>query len=117
VLIAGTNDHLVLTRARTLEYQPEPHQIFFRPSVDVFFESVAAHWPQAGTAVVLTGMGRDGAAGLLALRRKGWHTIAQDEATSIVWSMPKAAIDAGAAREVLPIGRIAAAVIGQCMAG
>jgi two-component system response regulator WspF len=112
VLIAGTNDHLVLTAARVLEYREEPKQIFFRPSVDVFFESVAAHWPQPGTAVVLTGMGRDGAAGLLALREKGWHTIAQDEATSVVWSMPKAAIEAGAAAEVLPINRIPAAVMG-----
>ncbi len=115
VLIAGTNDHLVLTPARTLDYRPEPRQIFFRPSVDVFFESVAASWPQPGTAVVLTGMGRDGASGLLALRHKGWHTIAQDEATSIVWSMPKAAIEAGAVSEVLAIDRIPAAIIGQFM--
>jgi len=117
ILIAGTNDHLVLTPQRTLEYRVEPKQIFFRPSVDVFFESVAAHWPQPGTAVVLTGMGRDGALGLLTLRQKGWHTIAQDEATSVVWSMPKAAIEAGAAAEVLPIGRIPAAVIDHAMRG
>lgn len=113
VLIAGTNDHLVLTPARTLDYRVEPQKIFFRPSVDVFFESVAAHWPQRGTAVILTGMGRDGAAGLLTLRQKGWHTIAQDEATSVVWSMPKAAIESGAACEVLPIDRIPAAVMMQ----
>ena len=111
VLIAGTNDHLVLTSARTLEYRDEPKHVFFRPSVDVFFETVAAHWPQPGTAVVLTGMGRDGAAGLLTLRQKGWHTIAQDEATSVVWSMPKAAIEAGAACDILPIDRIPAAVM------
>ncbi len=111
VLIAGTNDHLVLTAGRTLDYRVEPQKIFFRPSVDIFFESVAAHWPQQGTAVLLTGMGRDGAAGLLALREKGWHTIAQDESTSVVWSMPKAAIEAGAACEVLPIGRIPAALM------
>jgi len=113
VLIAGTNDHLVLTSARTLDYRVEPQKIFFRPSVDVFFETVAQHWPQPGTAVVLTGMGRDGAAGLLALRKKGWHTIAQDEATSVVWSMPKAAIEAGAASEVLPIHRIPSALMSR----
>ncbi len=113
VLIAGTNDHLVLTAARTLEYREEPKQIFFRPSVDVFFESVAAHWPQLGTAMVLTGMGRDGASGLLALRQKGWHTIVQDEASSVVWSMPKACIEAGAAAEVLGIARIPAAIMGM----
>ena len=107
VLVAGTNDHLVLSKARTLEYREEPREVFFRPSVDVFFESVAEHWPTAGAAVLLTGMGRDGARGLLKLRGRGWHTIAQDEATSVVWSMPKAAVDAGAACEVLPIDRMA----------
>jgi two-component system response regulator WspF len=106
VLLAGTNDHLVMTKSRTLEYRQEPRDVFFRPSVDVFFESVAEHWPQAGTAVVLTGMGRDGAKGLMKLRSRGWHTIAQDEATSVVFSMPKAAIDAGAACEVLRIDQM-----------
>lgn len=103
VLLAGTNDHLVLTKSRTLEYRQEPRDVFFRPSVDVFFDSVAEHWPQRGTAALLTGMGRDGAKGLLKLRSRGWHTIAQDEASSVVFSMPKAAIDAGAACEVLGI--------------
>jgi len=106
VLLAGTNDHLVLTKSRTLEYRQEPRDVFFRPSVDVFFESVAEHWPQTGTAVVLTGMGRDGARGLMKLRSRGWHTIAQDEASCIVFSMPKASIDAGAACEVLGIDQM-----------
>lgn len=110
VLVAGTNDHLVLSKSRTLEYREEPREIFFRPSVDVFFESVADHWPQAGAAVLLTGMGRDGARGLLKLRGRGWHTLAQDEATSVVWSMPKAAIEAGAACEVLPVDRMSRVV-------
>jgi len=96
----------VLTAGGGLEYRAEPREIFFRPSVDVFFESVAAHAPKTGVAVVLTGMGRDGARGLAALRTKGWHTIAQDEATSVVWSMPKAAIEAGGVTEVLPVGRM-----------
>jgi two-component system response regulator WspF len=103
VLLAGTNDHLVLTKSRTLEYRQEPRDVFFRPSVDVFFDSVAEHWPQRGAAALLTGMGRDGAKGLLKLRSRGWHTIAQDEASSVVYSMPKAAIEAGAACEVLGI--------------
>ncbi len=106
VLLAGTNDHLVLSKARTLEYREEPREVFFRPSVDVFFESVADHWPQTGAALLLTGMGKDGARGLHKLRSRGWHTIAQNEATSVVWSMPKAAIDAGAACEVLPIDQM-----------
>ena len=103
VLLAGTNDHLLLSKSRTLEYREEPRDVFFRPSVDVFFDSVADHWPQTGAALLLTGMGKDGAKGLLKLRTRGWHTIAQDEATSVVWSMPKAAIDLGAACEVLAI--------------
>ncbi|MFM8415314.1 MAG: chemotaxis-specific protein-glutamate methyltransferase CheB [Planctomycetota bacterium] len=110
VLLAGTNDHLVMTAAGALEYRAEPKEVFFRPSVDVFFESVAAHAARPGVAVVLTGMGRDGARGLAALRRKGWHTIAQDEATSVVWSMPRAAAEAGAAVEVLPVGRMPGAI-------
>jgi two-component system response regulator WspF len=110
VLVAGTNDHIRLSRRRTLEYVVEPRDVYFRPSVDVFFESVAEHWPQTGVAVVLTGMGRDGARGLGRLRARGWHTLAQDQATSIVWSMPKAAIDAGAAVETLPIERMPAVI-------
>ena len=58
-------------------------------------------------ALLLTGMGRDGARGLLALRRRGWHTIAQSEDSCVVFSMPKAAIDAGAACEVLPVDQMA----------
>ena len=106
VLLAGTNDHLVLTKGRTLDYQAEPREVFFRPSVDVFFESVAEHWPTTGTALLLTGMGRDGARGLLKLRGRGWHTIAQDQGSSVVFSMPKAAVEAGAACEVLPVAQM-----------
>ena len=106
VLVAGTNDHLVLSKARTLEYREEPRDVFFRPSVDVFFWSVAEYWPTPGTAILLTGMGSDGAKGLLALRARGWHTIAQDQSSSVVWSMPKAAIELNAACEVLPVEKM-----------
>jgi two-component system response regulator WspF len=111
VLLAGTNDHLVLGKGRALEYSVEPKEVFFRPSVDVFFESVAEHWPQTGTAILLTGMGKDGAKGLLKLRTRGWHTIAQNEASSVVWSMPKAGIDLGAACEVLGVEQISRSII------
>ena len=110
VLVAGTNDHLLFTKERTLVYREEPKQIFFRPSVDVFFWSVAEYWPTPGLAVLLTGMGSDGAKGLLALRARGWHTVAQDQASSIVWSMPKAAIELNAACEVLPLEGMPAAI-------
>jgi two-component system response regulator WspF len=67
--------------------------------------------PDPGIAVLLTGMGRDGAAGLLRLRRRRWHTIAQDEASSIVYGMPRAAAEIGAAAEVLPVAAIAGAIL------
>jgi len=82
-----------------------------RPSVDVLFESVAAAMSRHAVGVLLTGMGSDGASGLLAMRRRGAHTIAQDEATSVVFGMPRAAIRLGAAELVLPLERIAHAVL------
>ena len=78
-----------------------------RPSVDVLFESVAAHAGANASAALLTGMGDDGARGLLALRKAGADTIAQDQASSVVWGMPGAAVALGAAAEVLPLDQIA----------
>jgi len=101
---------MVLTAAQTLEYREEPREVFFRPSVDIFFDSVVEHWPRTGVAALLTGMGRDGARGLKALRTAGWHTIAQNESSSVVWSMPKAAIEIEAAAEILPIGEMGRAI-------
>lgn len=77
-----------------------------RPSVDVLFESVAAHAGANACAALLTGMGDDGARGLLALRKAGAHTIAQDQASSVVWGMPGAAVALGAAREVIALERV-----------
>lgn len=111
VFLAGSNDHLIITEELALAYTPEPKGLPYRPSVDLFFESVARHWPEKGVAVLLTGMGRDGARGLAALRSAGWYTIAQDEATSVVYGMPKAAKELGAAVDILPIGRIAPAIL------
>ncbi len=110
-LLAGKNDHLILTSNLTLVYDKEPIATPFRPSVDVLFKSVAEHWPSRGIAILLTGMGRDGAEGMKMLHRVGWHTIAQDEATSIVYGMPKAARDLGAATEILPIQQVAPAIM------
>lgn len=108
VFVAGTDDHLVLRADGLLGYTAEPRALPYRPSVDVFFESVATHWPAAGAAAILTGMGQDGARGLASLRRLGWLTFAQDEPSSVVWSMPRAAIEAGAACHVLPPATIGA---------
>ena len=82
-----------------------------RPSVDVLFESAAQSAGANTVAALLTGMGDDGARGLLALREAGAHTIAQDEATSLVWGMPGEAVQRDAAVQVLPLGRIAAALL------
>src|SRR3954464_6899271 len=109
-LLAATNDHMVLTADRRLGYVVEPRDLSYRPSVDLLFASVAAHWPRPGVAALLTGMGRDGAEGLLRLRRRRWQTIAQDEATSVVYGMPRAAVEIGAAAQVLPLAKIAAAI-------
>jgi two-component system response regulator WspF len=109
-LLAATNDHLVMSAGHRLTYTAEPRDLCYRPSVDICFSSVAVHWSEPGIAVLLTGMGRDGAEGLLNLRRQNWHTIAQDEASSVVWGMPRAAKEIGAAVEVLPLSKIAPAI-------
>jgi two-component system response regulator WspF len=80
---------------------------YYRPSVDVFFASAARNWARTGVAVLLTGVGRDGAEGLLQLRNLGWRTIAQDASSSVVPDMPRAAAELGAAEEVLPLSQIA----------
>lgn len=87
------------------------------PSVDVLFESVAREAGAQGIGVILTGMGYDGAKGLLALRRKGGRTLGQDQASSVVYGMPKAAYDLGAVQEQLPIGEIAARLTELVVAG
>lgn len=106
VLVAGSDDHLVLSRNGRLVYTPDPADYPYRPSVNTFFESLVSHWKGSVTGVLLTGMGRDGADGLLALREQGWHTIAQDQATSAVYGMPKAAAEINAASEILALGAI-----------
>jgi two-component system, chemotaxis family, protein-glutamate methylesterase/glutaminase len=78
-----------------------------RPSVDVLFQSVAEHAGRNASAALLTGMGDDGAQGLLALRRAGARTMVQDEASSVVWGMPGAAMALGAAEDVVPLQRVA----------
>ena len=113
VLVAGTDDHLVLRAEGTLGYTKEPIGNPFRPSVDVLFQSLARHWGSPAVAVLLTGIGRDGAQGLLELRRAGWHTIAQDQRTSVVYGMPQAASQLGAAVDILPVTEIAATITRQ----
>ena len=82
-----------------------------QPSIDVTMRSIAQTLGSGAIGVLLTGMGRDGAAGLASLREAGAHTIAQDAATSAIFGMPRAAIECGAAREVLPLDAIAARLL------
>jgi two-component system response regulator WspF len=110
VLIAGTGDHLTFMGPTILGYTPNPADYCYRPSVDVFFESAARCWRGSILGVLLTGMGRDGANGLKTLRDKGCHTIAQDQATSAIYGMPRQAAAIGAAVEILPLDQIASAL-------
>lgn len=110
VLMAPPDRHLVVRRgAIELVSGAERHSC--RPSIDVLFESLAVENGAQVVACLLTGMGRDGAAGLLALRQAGGTTIAQDEATSVIYGMPREAVVLGAAQEVLPLDRIGPALV------
>lgn len=110
VFMAPPDRHLVLERNRLrLSRAPERHSC--RPSVDVLFESVARELGDQAAACLLTGMGRDGAEGLLAVRRAGGRTLAQDQETSVVYGMPKEAALLGAPERVLPLDAIAPALV------
>jgi two-component system response regulator WspF len=110
VQVARTNDHLKLSARHRLHYDAQPLDYAYRPSVDVFFRCVAAHWEREATGVLLTGMGRDGASGLLAMRQAGKATIAQDQASCTVYGMPRAAAELDAAERILSLENIAAAL-------
>ena len=110
VLIPNRDDHLVIEPDGTLSYTPVPVECVYRPSIDIFFDSIVAHWPGRAAGVLLTGMGRDGARGLGAMRKAGFPTLAQDQATSSVYGMPKAAAQLDAADRILPLSRIGPAL-------
>jgi len=110
VFMAPPGRHLEVRDGRLhLSDAPERHSC--RPSVDVLFESVAREIGAGAAACLLTGMGRDGADGLLSIRQAGGITIAQDEATSVVYGMPHEAIVIGAAMHVLPLDEIGPALL------
>lgn len=105
VLLAPPDRHLAVEGGRLRLLDTEPLH-FCRPAVDVLFASVAAEYGPAAAGVLLTGMGRDGAQGLGAMRASGARTIAQDEATCVVYGMPREAVRLGAAELVLPLDAI-----------
>jgi two-component system chemotaxis response regulator CheB len=113
-LLARGDRHLRVHRRGfdlVAEVDDSPPVSRHRPSVDVLFRSVAEAVGARAVGVILTGMGADGADGLLAMKRAGASTIAQDESTSVVFGMPKEAIDRGAVDVVLPLPRIAAGIL------
>ncbi|MBI5681590.1 MAG: chemotaxis response regulator protein-glutamate methylesterase [Deltaproteobacteria bacterium] len=110
VLIAPGNKHMTVKRNGAMYYvdiQDGPMVNFVRPSADVLFRSVARCAGKNAIGVILTGMGEDGARGMLEMKEAGAWTIAQDEATSVVFGMPKKAIEIGAIDKVLPLEKIA----------
>jgi two-component system chemotaxis response regulator CheB len=109
VLVAPGDFHITVVREGSgfaVRLNQESHVNRHRPSVDVLFQSCAQAARGNAIGLLLTGMGEDGARGLLAMRQAGARTMAQDEATSVVFGMPKAALDLGAADQVLPLGQI-----------
>jgi len=113
-LLARGDRHLRVRRRHlelVVELDDGPPVCRHRPSVDVLFRSVAEAVGPRALGVILTGMGADGADGLLAMKKAGAGTIAQDESTSVVFGMPKEAIDRGAVDVVLPLPRIASGIL------
>lgn len=117
VLIAPGNSHMLLKMSGAryyVEVRDGPLVSRHRPSVDVLFRSTARYAGKNAIGVILTGMGDDGARGLLEMREAGAHTIAQDEKTSVVFGMPNEAIKMGAAEFVLPLNQINQRMIKLC---
>ena len=114
VLIAPGGRHMMLERKGARYYvsvRDGPLVSRHRPSVDVLFRSAARAAGANAVGVIMTGMGDDGARGLLEMKQAGARTFAQDEATSIVFGMPKEAIARGAADRILPLSAIAREIL------
>jgi two-component system, chemotaxis family, protein-glutamate methylesterase/glutaminase len=113
-LLAPGNHHMLLKRSGAryfVEIKDGPLVCRHRPSVDVLFRSAARYAGKNSVGVILTGMGDDGAQGMLEMKQAGAHTIAQDEATSIVFGMPNEAIKRGGVDKILPLGSVAKAIL------
>jgi two-component system chemotaxis response regulator CheB len=114
VLIAPGNLHMVLKRSGAsyyVEVKEGPLVFHQRPSVEVLFKSVARYAGANSIGVLLTGMGKDGAEGLLEMKNTGAVTIAQDEKSCVVYGMPKEAVQIGAAMKILSLDRIPEALV------
>ncbi|MEF2146189.1 MAG: chemotaxis response regulator protein-glutamate methylesterase [Desulfovibrionaceae bacterium] len=119
-LIAPGNKHMLLKRSGAryfVQIKDGPLVSRHRPSVDVLFRSAAQYAGKNAVAAIMTGMGDDGAKGMKELYEAGGFTIAQDEASSVVFGMPKEAIKLGGVREVLPLSAIAGEMVRLCRQG
>ena len=117
VLIAPGNRHLLLKRSGAryyVEVKDGPLVNRHRPSVDVLFRSAARYAGRNAVGVIMTGMGDDGARGMLEMKQSGAHTMAQDEASCVVFGMPGEAIKAGGVDRVLPLGKLGEEVLRAC---
>jgi len=117
-LIAPGNRHILLKRSGAryfVEVRDGPLVCRHRPSVDVLFRSAARYAGSNALGIIMTGMGDDGARGLLEMKEAKARTIAQDQATSIVFGMPNEAIKLGAADRIVPLGAIANEIIRACV--
>ncbi len=103
IQVAAGGRHLVMGLTRRMRYEDEPAELAHRPSVDAFLFSLKRNWPTPGVMVLLTGMGQDGAKGMVKLKERGWATLAQDEDTCVVYGMPKAAVAAGGVTASVPL--------------
>lgn len=114
-LAPGGSEHLEITADLHCRLKGGERVNGHCPSVDVLFESVARSCKSSAVGVILTGMGRDGAAGLLAMRKAGARTFGQSEGSCIVYGMPKAAFEAGAVEKQLPLEKLAQAIISETL--
>ena len=113
-LLAPGNYHMVMRRSGAryfVNIKTGPLVCHQRPAADVLFNSVAAYGGKNAIGVILTGMGRDGATGMLKMKEAGARTIAQDEKSCVVFGMPKEAIEAGGVDEIVPLDRISDMII------
>jgi len=106
VYVSPSEANLAVTPSRCIALVPRLSGEIYHPTCDVLLASVAAVYGRQGIGIILTGMGRDGAAGMEKIRQAGGATLAQDEASSVVFGMNKIAIDRGGVQQILPVGEI-----------
>lgn len=111
VYVAAKNKNLIINEKNQFEYVDLMKDFIYAPSIDVFFESLVKYWKKPSIAILLTGMGSDGALGLKKLYDKKWYTIVQDQESCIVYGMPKKAITIGAVCDELPLNEIAPTIM------